>query len=83
MSRNGSVLSVGALEIRPEEHQAVAAGHTLTLSVRELELLAALASRKGRIVPRAELYETVWGARGSTLRAPRAGARPSAVALGP
>jgi DNA-binding response OmpR family regulator len=62
MSRNGSVLSVGALEIRPDEHQAMAAGHTLTLSVRELELLAALASRKGRIVPRAELYETVWGA---------------------
>ena len=61
MSLNGSVLSVGALEIRPDEHQAVAAGHTLALSVRELELLAALARRKGRIVPRAELYETVWG----------------------
>jgi DNA-binding response OmpR family regulator len=62
MSVNGSVLSVGALEIRPDEHQAVAAGHTLALSVRELELLAALASREGRIVPRSELYETVWGA---------------------
>jgi DNA-binding response OmpR family regulator len=62
MSRNGSVLSVGALEIRPDEHQAMAAGHTLALSVRELELLSALARRQGRIVPRAELYETVWGA---------------------
>ena len=62
MSRNGSVLSVGALEIRPDEHQVVAAGHTLTLSVRELELLAALARREGRIVAREELYETVWGA---------------------
>jgi len=62
MSPNGTILSVGALEIRPDEHQAVAAGQTLVLSVRELELLAALARREGRIVPRAELYETVWGA---------------------
>ena len=58
MSVNGTVLSAGALEIREDEHQVVAAGQT----VRELELLAALARRQGRIVPRAELYETVWGA---------------------
>jgi DNA-binding response OmpR family regulator len=62
MSGNGSVLSAGALEIHEDEHQVVAAGHTLALSVRELELLSALARRQGRIVPRAELYETVWGA---------------------
>src|SRR3954454_19146120 len=61
MSPKGSVLSIGALEIRPDQHQAVAAGRTLALSVRELELLAALARREGRIVPRSELYETVWG----------------------
>ncbi len=34
----------------------------LSLSVRELDLLAALARREGRIVSREELYETVWGA---------------------
>ena len=62
MRPRGSVLSVGPLEIRPEEHQALAAGHTLALSARELQLLAALARRPGRIVPRAELYQTVWGA---------------------
>jgi DNA-binding response OmpR family regulator len=62
MSANESVLSAGALEIREDEHQVVAAGQTLAMSVRELELLAALARRQGRIVPRAELYETVWGA---------------------
>ena len=61
MSTQESVLSVGPLEIRPGEGQAVAAGHTLTLSLRELALLEALARREGRIVPRAELYETVWG----------------------
>src|SRR5687768_6125335 len=56
------VLMAGELEIRPTEHFARAGGRTLSLSVRELDLLAALARREGRIVPRDELYATVWGA---------------------
>lgn len=56
------VLVAGELEIRPSEHLARARGRTLSLSVRELDLLAALARREGRIVPRDELYEAVWGA---------------------
>jgi DNA-binding response OmpR family regulator len=56
------VLTAGELEIRPGEHLARARGRALSLSVRELDLLAALARREGRIVPREELYETVWGA---------------------
>ena len=46
------VLKAGELEIRPMEHLARARGRALSLSVRELELLAALARREGRIVPR-------------------------------
>jgi DNA-binding response OmpR family regulator len=56
------VLTAGELEVRPSEHLVRARGRTLSLSVRELDLLAALARREGRIVPRDELYETVWGA---------------------
>jgi len=56
------VLRAGDLEVRPAEHLALAQGRALSLSVRELDLLAALARREGRIVPREELYETVWGA---------------------
>ena len=56
------VLIAGELEIRPSEHLARARGRTLSLSVRELDLLAALARREGKIVARDELYETVWGA---------------------
>src|SRR5918911_5149067 len=56
------VLAVGELEIRPADHLAFANGRAISLSVRELDLLAALARREGRIVPREELYETVWGA---------------------
>src|SRR5688572_24292728 len=58
----GEIIKAGALEIRPSEYLAVAGGRALTLSLRELELLAALARREGRIVSREELYETVWEA---------------------
>jgi DNA-binding response OmpR family regulator len=61
-SEQVEVLTSGELEIRPSDHVVRARGRTLSLSVRELDLLAALARREGRIVPRAELYETVWGA---------------------
>ena len=57
----GEVIRAGELEIRPSEYLAVAGGRALTLSLKELELLAALARREGRIVSRDELYETVWG----------------------
>jgi DNA-binding response OmpR family regulator len=61
MSEQVEVLTAGELEIRPSEHLARARGRTLVLSVRELELLAALARRPDRIISREELYETVWG----------------------
>jgi len=61
MPQTGEVIKAGELEIRPSEYLALAGGRALTLSVRELELLAALARREGRIVPREELYQTVWG----------------------
>ncbi len=62
MQSTSDVITAGELEIRPSEYLAVAGGRALTLSLRELELLAALARREGRIVSREELYETVWGA---------------------
>jgi DNA-binding response OmpR family regulator len=61
VATNGSVLHAGALEIRPHEFVALANGRPLKLTVRELELLTALAQRAGRIVSREELYADVWG----------------------
>lgn len=55
------VLQAEELEIRPHEYVAVARGKPLRLTVRELELLTALAERQGRIVSREELYLAVWG----------------------
>jgi DNA-binding response OmpR family regulator len=51
----------GRLEIRPDEHAAIVDGRPLNLTVRELQLLIALATRQGRIISRDELYFTVWG----------------------
>jgi DNA-binding response OmpR family regulator len=51
---------VGDLEIRPNEYVAYARGRPLRLTVRELELLTALAERRDRIVSRHELYAAVW-----------------------
>jgi DNA-binding response OmpR family regulator len=54
-------LYAGELEIRLGEGLVLATGQPLTLSVREFELLAALAQRMGAIVTRDELYRAVWG----------------------
>jgi two-component system, OmpR family, alkaline phosphatase synthesis response regulator PhoP len=51
---------VGELEIRPTEYLALAGGRPLRLTVRELDLLTALAEPRDRIVSREELYEAVW-----------------------
>jgi DNA-binding response OmpR family regulator len=51
---------VGDLEIRPHEYIAYARGKPLQLTVRELDLLTALAERHDRIVSREELYRVVW-----------------------
>jgi DNA-binding response OmpR family regulator len=61
VATNGRVLHAGELEIRPAEFIAFAGGRPLQLTVRELQLLTALAQRPGRIVSREELYREVWG----------------------
>ena len=62
-SATDDVLYVGALEIRPATAWCSPGGRALTLSVREFELLVALARSGGRIVPREELYATRLGRR--------------------
>jgi DNA-binding response OmpR family regulator len=55
------VLTVGPLEIRPAELSATVEGRRLELTVREFQLLIALAERADRVVTRSELYAEVWG----------------------
>jgi DNA-binding response OmpR family regulator len=55
------VLYAGELEIRLTEGLVLATGRAVMLSVREFELLVAMAKRLGSIITREELYRTVWG----------------------
>jgi DNA-binding response OmpR family regulator len=49
------------LEVRPDEHAALVDGCPLSLTMRELQLLATLASHPQRIMTREELFTEVWG----------------------
>ena len=50
----------GPLEIWIEGRTVLTDGRPLTLTVREFQLLTALAQRKDHVVSRQELYEAVW-----------------------
>ena len=56
-----STLHAGELEIRTGEGLVLATGQALRLSVREFELLVAMARRTGTIITREDLYSSVWG----------------------
>jgi DNA-binding response OmpR family regulator len=56
-----SALTLGNLEIRPDEIQALADGCRVGLTVREFQVLLVLASREDRVVRRADIYGRVWG----------------------
>ncbi len=54
-------LYAGELEIRLGDGLVLASGRVVRLSVREFELLVAMAQRVGAIATRDDLYATVWG----------------------
>jgi DNA-binding response OmpR family regulator len=58
---DGELVRIGDLEIRPHEGLVLAGGRALVLSVREFDLLVALARHAGRVVSREELYRQAWG----------------------
>lgn len=58
---SAETLRIGELEIRLADGLVLAAGAPLTLSVREFELLVAMAREVGTIRTREQLFATVWG----------------------
>jgi DNA-binding response OmpR family regulator len=53
-------LRVGGLEIDVDRRRAAVDGQELSLTHKEFELLAFLASRQGEVVPRAEILRNLW-----------------------
>jgi DNA-binding response OmpR family regulator len=54
-------LTAGELEIRADQFQAFAAGHSVDLTRREFEVLQLLAQAEGKVLQREEIYQAVWG----------------------
>ena len=61
VGRDQTPVHAGRLEIRPADHAVLVDGRPLTLTVRELQLITALAQNAERIMTREELYRAVWG----------------------
>jgi DNA-binding response OmpR family regulator len=58
---SAETLRIGELEIRLADGLVLAAGTPMTVSVREFELLVAMARQVGTILTREALYAAVWG----------------------
>jgi DNA-binding response OmpR family regulator len=61
VSQAPTPLVTGELEIRPDMFEAFVGGRAVGLTRREFELLALLGSASGRVIPREQIYERVWG----------------------
>jgi DNA-binding response OmpR family regulator len=53
--------TVGTLRIEPEKRRALLGGEPVELTAKEFELLTLFARHPGRVFPRMELLERVWG----------------------
>jgi DNA-binding response OmpR family regulator len=51
----------GELEIRPDMFEGFVGGRPVGLTRREFELLRLLAEAGGRVIPREQIYQRVWG----------------------
>jgi DNA-binding response OmpR family regulator len=54
-------LVAGELEIRSDQFQAFVGSRNIDLTRREFELLQLLADARGKVLPREEIYQRVWG----------------------
>lgn len=60
MTESGPLV-VGELEFRIDRYEVRAAGSPMELTKREFELLLLLAQSDGRVLPRDDIYQRVWG----------------------
>jgi DNA-binding response OmpR family regulator len=56
-------IRAGPLELRPQEYGVLVSGRRVHFTLREFEILWALANEPDVVVPRIRLYEQIWGIR--------------------
>jgi DNA-binding response OmpR family regulator len=54
-------LSIGEVEIRPDQYQAFVQGRSLRLTRREYQLIELLSRAGSEVLPRERIYECLWG----------------------
>jgi DNA-binding response OmpR family regulator len=59
--RDLTPVTVGDVEIRPDQYQAFVEGESLRLTRREYQLIDLLRSTPGEVIPRELIYERLWG----------------------
>jgi two-component system, OmpR family, response regulator RegX3 len=57
----GDALEVGDVALDPERHEVVIRGESVSLPLKEFELLEILLANAGRVLPRDTLIDRVWG----------------------
>jgi DNA-binding response OmpR family regulator len=67
--RRDRVVIVGPVHVELEARRVLVAGQTIPLTAKELAICEVLAIRRGRVVPRDELLEAVWGDANDSARA--------------
>ncbi len=55
------VISLGDIEIHPENFEVTKAGKRVSLTTREFQLLVYLASNIGKVLTREQIFDGVWG----------------------
>jgi DNA-binding response OmpR family regulator len=60
-SRDLEPVTVGEVEIRPDQYQAFVRGHSLRLTRREYQLIELLSRANGEVLAREDIYECLWG----------------------
>lgn len=60
-SRDLDPVTVGEVEIRPDQYQAFVRGRSLRLTRREYQLIELLSRANGEVLAREDIYECLWG----------------------
>jgi|HubBroStandDraft_6_1064221.scaffolds.fasta_scaffold185025_1 DNA-binding response OmpR family regulator len=60
-TRDLEPVTIGEVEIRPDQYQAFVRGRSLRLTRREYQLIALLSRADGEVLAREAIYECLWG----------------------
>jgi DNA-binding response OmpR family regulator len=60
-TRDLEPVTIGEVEVRPDQYQAFVDGRSLRLTRREYQLIALLSRADGEVLAREDIYECLWG----------------------